>query len=95
MPRRRLRKLPSKHVFPGGFTVVIESVPRNTEVLTPGGDRIEPLGDDDFGIYHTDQAGVGVIYLWDQLTPKQAWNTLMHELIHCLVDAQNYVEKSK
>lgn len=79
------RRLPATHRFPGGFKVRIELVPRGE-----GG-----LEDGDHGLYFTESYDCGVIRLWDGLTPRQRWNVLMHELLHALVDAQNYVEVSR
>lgn len=78
-------RLPARHRFPGGYTVDIRLSPRGSGVLDA----------DDMGAYETVEADRGVIHLWEGLTPRQRWHTLLHELLHALVDAQSYVEGTK
>lgn len=82
----KTRPLPKRHRFPGGYVVQIRLVPR--------GEGLE-LGPDDMGQYDTLTADEGCILLWEGLTPRQRWGVLMHELLHALVDAQNYVEVTR
>lgn len=77
-----MRRLPKSHTFPGGFKVEILSAPYG-----------ELLDEGSFAEYSTVTRSAGRIVLWDQLTPKQAWRILMHEMIHAIVDAQHWVER--
>lgn len=76
-------KLPKRVRFPGGFVVDVKVAARGSK----------HLDEDEFGCYLTDARDHGTIRLWEELTPRQQWRTLMHELIHALVDAQNNVDQ--
>lgn len=80
-----MKRLPTQHRFPGGFRVTIVEAPRPSARLSL----------DDEADYHTIDCESALITLWDQLTPRQKWAALMHELLHALADAQNCVEKQK
>ncbi len=83
-------RFPSQHRFPGGFTVDIELQERHPGSKHP--EHILDEADDEAAYVHVSKER-GLIVLWTELTPKQKWHALMHELQHALVDAQNYVEE--
>jgi len=74
-----VKRIPKTVIFPGGFrlSVVVE------EIDDP----------ENNGTYDTVTIGEGVITLSDKLTPRQQWRILAHEMIHAVVDAQNYIER--
>lgn len=49
------------------------------------------LDEDDDGSYTTVSETEGLIALWNELTPKQAWLTFGHELLHAFADAQRLI----
>ena len=74
-----MRRLPKKHIFPGGFRV---------EIVIG-----QPLEGNDAD-YETLDVDLGRITLSKQRTPRQLWRDLAHELVHAVVDAQNYIERA-
>lgn len=79
-----VKRIPRKHVFPGGFTVDIVFVDSK-----PEGESKIP---DTLGLYFTKSSDAGCIELWKGLTPRQRWRILMHEMLHALADAQRWAE---
>lgn len=84
-------RFPRRWRFPGGFTVEIHVADRLPKGRLARPRKIE-LEWDDEGNYETYENNRAVITLWSGLTPRQRWRTLMHELQHALVDAQNLVD---
>jgi len=82
----RLKRLPKRHVFPGGYTVKIVVAARDA-----GGWSLVENGND--ATYDTLEIDQGQITLHPQRTNRQHWHDLAHELLHALVDAQHYIEK--
>lgn len=82
-----MKRLPKKHVFPGGFTVYIDSVERGETV------RGITLPEDCDGYFDTIDICSGQVLLWQGLTLRQKWRTLAHEIIHGALDAQICIEQ--
>jgi hypothetical protein len=82
-----MKRLPSKHKFPGGFILYIDTVEVGTTV------RGITLPPDCEGYFDTIDLGSGQILLSSSLTPRQQWRTLAHEMVHAALDAAHQIEK--
>jgi hypothetical protein len=75
---KRIPRIPKVVRLPGGFCIPVKLAPRPSEYLD----------EDDDGIYDS----VAGIVLWENLTPRQKWHRLAHEMKHAYADWDRWIE---
>ena len=83
------RLVPRRIRFPGGLYVDVKKLPPSTLADTVG---MESEGGW-IGTYEEQKAGT--IYLDKSASPATQWNTLLHEMIHAMIDIENFYTASE
>jgi hypothetical protein len=82
-----MKRLPARHKFPGGFVLYINVVPLGTTV------RGITLPPDCEAYFDTIDLSSGQVLINSDLTPRQRWRALAHEMQHACLDAAHQIEK--